>query len=243
MAGRTTGVGGERPPVLAGQHAPAERRPGDEARAERLDGRHHVALDLSLEQRVLHLHRGELGVTVRPELRGGVARLPCRVVRQADVPRPPARECLAHRRDGLLERGVRIWRLDEEEVHVIGAEPLERGVERAEQPAPRRVDDTPGRRRADPALGAQDDLVAGDDRAEQGADDLLARTGRIGRGCVDERPSGLAEVLELLRRVLRVRVQSPRHRAEPEHRDVQTRSTHAALFHGRQRTCRACPGL
>ena len=97
--GAAARVGGRAVPVLAGQHAAAQRRPGQQAEPERRGGRHDLALDAALQQRVLDLG-GHQRRPARPRplpgrrLRG----LPAGVVRDPGVagpagarPRGPAR--------------------------------------------------------------------------------------------------------------------------------------------------------
>ena len=78
------------------------RPSGDQASTpepERLGGRHHLALDAALEQRVLDLGRRQPGPARRRQLvRRGLRRLPAGVVGDADVAGPAGRDGVVQRR-------------------------------------------------------------------------------------------------------------------------------------------------
>ena len=81
--------------------------------------------------------------------------------------------------------------MDLPQVHVIGAEAVERGVQRREQRPPRRVWGIVGTGHA--RLGRDDDLVAREDIGEEPAEYALTGTIPVGRRGVDEGASSLDE--------------------------------------------------
>ena len=163
-------------PVLAGQHAAAQRRPGQHAEPERRRGRQHLALDAALQQRVLDLGRrpaapGRATACCQVTARAG---LPAGVVRDADVPRPAGRDRVVQRRQRLLQRtssrpGVHLPQVD-----VVGAQPAAASRPGRRSSAPREVSTTRSPvRRGDAGLGREHQLVAVDHVAEQRADQPL----------------------------------------------------------------------
>ena len=73
----------------------------------------------------------------------------------------------------------------------------------------------------DAGLGREHDLVAGDDVAEQRAEQLLGGAVAVAGGGVDERAAGLGEGDQLVARLVLVGVPTPRHRAEAEPGDPE----------------------
>ena len=109
----------------AAEEAAPERRVGDEADAELAQRRQDLRLDVARPQRVLGLHRGDRvdGVRAADRLRRGLA--------QPDVADLALGDELGERADRLLDRRARVDAVLVVEVDVIGAQALQRALDRA----------------------------------------------------------------------------------------------------------------
>ena len=85
---------------------------------------------------------------------------------------------------------------------------------------------------ADAGLGREHHLVAGDDVADQRADQLLGRAVAVSGGGVDERAAGLGEGDQLVAGLVLVGVTAPGHRAEAEPGHLETGGAEGTLLHG-----------
>ena len=119
------------------------------------------------------------------------------------------------------------------QVDVVGAQPLQRPVQRVEQGPPRGVHDpfagTPG----DAGLGGEDQLLAVHRRAQQAADHPLRLAVAVTRRRVEQRAAGLEEDVELVAGLVLVGVPAPGHRAQGQPADLQAGPAQPALLHGR----------
>ena len=109
----------------AGEKAAPERRVGDEADPQLAAGRQDLGLRVARPERVLGLHGGDRMDGVRAADRVG------RGLAEADVAHLALLDELAHRADRLLDRNVGVDAVLVVEVDVIGAQPLQRAVDRA----------------------------------------------------------------------------------------------------------------
>ena len=230
---RRAGVGGRAAAVLAGEHATAERRPGEYAEPEGLRRRDRLRLDRPVEQGVLDLvGRQRRPTRDRPLPGGRLGGLPAVVVAHADVRRTPARHGVVEGAQRLLEWSVVDPGVHLPQVDVVDAEPLERGVQGADQVAAGGVGVALALAPPDAGLGGQHDLVALADVADEGADQPLGVTVGVARGGVDQRASGPDEGGQLLASLVLVGVAAPRHRAQAQARDGESRRTEEPLLHG-----------
>ena len=116
-------------PVLAGQHALAERRPHDLRDAVRPGERDHVALGLAVQQRVLRLRGDErCPAVLAAQVERGLD-LVGRPLAESDVARLAGPHDLVERLHRLLERRPGVVAMALVEVDVIRAQAVERGVD------------------------------------------------------------------------------------------------------------------
>ncbi len=126
VAGEARSLGGRlAAAVLAGEQAALEREERDVADPELAADRHHLGVVVAPHQAVVVLHRHDLGDPGRlPDLR--------RVdVREAEPPHLALVDELLHRGDRLRDRRHAVGAVVVVEVDGVGAEALERGVDRA----------------------------------------------------------------------------------------------------------------
>ena len=229
--------GGPRPArgavaILAGEYASAQRRPWEQAHPESPEGRQHLDLGPPGEQGVLDLRAGDRRAPGEGALPGGgLGRLPAHEVGHSGVARPPGVDGVVDRLQGLGQRccaeGVDLPKVD-----VVGAQPVQRALEVAQQRPPGGVDDALAVPDHEARLGGDHHLVPVAEVLDQPADDPLGVTGPVGRRRVDQRAAGLAEHLQQPPRLLGRGVAAPGHRAEPESGDPQAAGPDQASFHG-----------
>jgi hypothetical protein len=129
---RDPGAVGKRPggPVPPGQQPVAEWRPGGHGQLQRARHRQQVPLDGAFDQAVRHLQPGEPGPAAQVGERHGLRHLPGRSVRYADVKYLPGVDQVIERADDLLHRGELVAAMHPVDVDVVGAQPLEAGMQR-----------------------------------------------------------------------------------------------------------------
>ena len=110
--------------IVAGEEPAAQRRVGHEPDAELAQQRQHLRLGVARPQRVLRLQRGDRvdGVGAADRVRPGLG--------QADVADLALGDELGQGADGVLDRRVRVDAVLVVEVDVVGAEPLQRTLDR-----------------------------------------------------------------------------------------------------------------
>jgi len=118
----------------------------------------------------------------------------------------------------LLDRRAHVEGMDEVEVKPVGAEPLQAGLDPADDVSAREascIDVGPGRVED---LRAEDDFVTavGDERSE----DFLRRAVTVGVCGIEEVDPGFADPMEHFRRRLLVRLGAEGHRPEAERRHL-----------------------
>src|SRR4051794_14670889 len=233
VVGRAPGVGRGGRAVLAGEHAPAERGPRDQADPVVLGGRTDLALEPALQQRVLH-HRAHDG---RGELLGplqlrGRGELPARVVRHPGVADLAAGHRVVDGRERLLDvhRGVPGVQLPQ--VDVIDTQPAQRTLERGEQRAPGRAAAERALVAAGDRLGGQHEVLPGHEVVDQRAQDPLGLAVVVDVGGVDERAAEVGERDELVGRLVGVGVLTPGHRAQTDPGHAQPALPEVSLLHG-----------
>jgi hypothetical protein len=132
--------------------------------------------------------------------------------------------------EGLLQRGGRVVPVHLPQVDVVGAEPAQRRVQRAQQVAARAVA-AAVTVRSQAGLGGEHHLVARHEMVEQRADHRLGVAVAVHVGGVDRRAARLQIELELGSGVVGVGVASPGHGAEGESGDRQPASAERSLLH------------
>ena len=164
--------------ICAGEEAVAERRVGHEADAELAQQRQQLGLRVAGPQRVLGLQRGDRvhGVGAADRVGAGLG--------QADVADLALGDQLGQRADGVLDRGVRVDPVLVVQVDVVGAEPLQRALDRGADVGRAAVEDAGAAAgvRDEAELRRQHDLVAA--ALDGPADELLVDgRGRRSRRC------------------------------------------------------------
>ncbi len=187
---RRGGVPGPRQP------APRQRAPRDHADALVGAEREHLPLGFSVDEVVVVLHRYEPGPAVQVGQVQGLGELPGVHGRGSDVADLPGLDRVVQRLKGFLDGGVVVPAVDLVEVDVVGAQSLQGGVELGED----RLAGQPGAVRAGahphPDLGGENDLVAPGEVLDRLADDLLAASGAVSIGRVEEVDAGLKGLLD-----------------------------------------------
>src|SRR5205085_12423540 len=117
--------------VLAGEEAARQWEVRNQAESELLERRNELGLDVTLQQRVLVLGRDERRPATRVCEAVGSAHLGGGEVRRADVTHLACFDELFERAEGLLDRRDAVGTVVLVEVDVVGAESLERAVDRA----------------------------------------------------------------------------------------------------------------
>ena len=174
-------------------------------------GGHHLVLDAAVEQRVLHLRRDQGRPAGHGALPGRALRgAPAGPVRDADVRRPPGAHRGVERRERLLDRGRVGPDVHLPEVDVVDAEPAQGEVEAAEQVAARGVHHPGAAAGAEPGLGRDHHVVAGDHVTEQPAEQLLRRAAAVRVRGVEQRAARVDEGGELLAGLVLVGLRCPR---------------------------------
>lgn len=215
--GRAPGAGRGALPVLARQHAPAQRRGRQQPDPQVQRGGQHLPLDAALEQRVLHLRTGQPGAHPgRGELPGGgLGQLPAAEVRHARIPDPAGRDGQVHRLERLLQRGLRVEGVDLPQVHVVRAEPLQGGVKGGQQVPARAVEAAVGVRDV-ARLRGDDQILARHQAADEPPEQVLGLPAPVHIGGVHQGAARVPEGLELFGGVVLVRVPAPGQGAEPD---------------------------
>ena len=212
-----------------GEEAAAERGVGDEADAELAQRRQHLVLDVAAEQRVLALDRGDGVDGVRAPDRVG------RRLAEPDVADLALLHQLGQRADGLLDRRVRVHAVLVVEVDVVGAQPLERALERLPDVLRRAVEAAPGGAvglRLDAELGGDDDLVAA--AGERAAEQLLVVVRAVQLGGVEEGDAELDRPVQRGDRLVGVGLAvegGHAHAAEAEGGDGESAGSQLSLLH------------
>ncbi len=109
---------------LAGQETVTERRVGNEADAQLTQQRQQFGLRVAGPQGVLRLHGGDWVNGVRAANRSGAS------LRQTNVSDLALGDQLGQGACGVLDRGLRIDPMLVVQVDVVGAEPLQRALDR-----------------------------------------------------------------------------------------------------------------
>ena len=147
--------------------------------------------------------------------RGGVRRLPARVVRHPDVARPPRRHRPLQRRERLLDRRRRRSTCGPARGRRGRAEARQRRVELAQQRPPGGVDHPLAGAAGDAGLGADHHVVAGDaGRRGSAPSELLGGAVGVAVRRVDQVAAGGQERPQLVAGVVLVGGAAPGHRAE-----------------------------
>jgi len=121
------------------------------------------------------LHGGEPGPPVALGRVLGLGELPGEHAARADIAGLARRDHLVQRRHRLLDRGVIVPPVDLVQVHVVGTEPPQRGVDRGEHVLAAQPSVVGARAHREEDLGGQHVvLTAAEDPAERAAGDLLA---------------------------------------------------------------------
>ncbi|GAB3936978.1 hypothetical protein GCM10027614_14360 [Micromonospora vulcania] len=118
-----------------------------------------------------------------------------------------------------------------EEIDMVGAEPAQRRVQGTQQ-MPTGAVAASAAARAQPRLGGDQQLVAGDERAQQRADHRLGVPVAVHVGGVDQVAARVQVTLQLGGRIVGVGVPAPRHGAEREPGNRQPASAERSLLHG-----------
>src|SRR6266511_879338 len=231
----------------AGQQAPRQRAPRDQPDPEVQAERDHLPLLLPVGQVVVVLHRHETGPAMQPRGVLRLGELPRVHAGGADVAGLAGAHHVVQRLHGLLDRGARVEPVDLVQVHVVGTEPAQGAVDRAQdvlagQPA--LVWARPHRREH---LGGQHVVLALREQAgQQAPGNLLAHTAGVHVSGVEEHhallgglaDNGLAGVL--VEHPVAPRPVAVAHHAEADPRDLdpggaQTRVLHQAASSWRSR--------
>ena len=233
LGGGPAGLDGRLVPVLAGEQSPAQRRPGQHPHAECLGGRQDLPLHATLQQGVLDLGAHH-GAAARPgPLPGGrLGGLPAGEVADPDVAGAPRGDGGVGRRQGLLERGGLVPGVQLPQVHVVDAEPLERGVERGQEVAPRRAAPHRAGMRATDGLGGDQHVGPRDDVGQQVPESALAVAVAVHVGRVDQGSAGVDEVRRAAARPRPRRCPGPTSSCERQSRHHQAASPELTLLHG-----------
>src|SRR5438132_306523 len=123
--------------VFAGQQPIGERRERDQPEPVRLDDRHQLIVEFTLQQIVALLARD---IAFEAEMDRGPLRLddlPGRQGRAADVAHLALPHEIVERAQGLLDRRLRIGDVLPVEVEIVGVEAFEAGLDRAHDVVPR----------------------------------------------------------------------------------------------------------
>ena len=144
------------------------------------------------DERVLDLvgHQGHPGLL---EQGHGASGLPPAEVGDPDVARAAGVDRPLQGRQGLGQRGLVGPGVHQPQVDVVGPEPLERGVELAQQAVPGGVDDAVPGPAGDTRLRADDEVVTLHVVVDEPADDLLGGAVGVAVGGVDEVAAGVEE--------------------------------------------------
>jgi hypothetical protein len=236
IVSQSAGAGGRRlvAPVLAAEQAGVEREERQQAEPELLTGRHHLGLDLALEQAVPVLRADERGQVAGPGGPVGVGDLPTGEVGVAQVAHLARADQVVEGGQRLLDRGGRVGLVQLVEVEVVGLEPAQRGLDRAH-------DVPPGAAGAevvavDPLhvhaeLGGQHDVVA--PALEGGAEQLLrgAVRGAVDVRGVEQRYPGVERRIDDLAGAVRVELAAEVVAADADNGHDQARRTQSAVAH------------
>ena len=195
-----------------------------------------LALHVARDERIFELHRDRPGHTPLDGDRRGLHRQPRRHVGQAVIADLAGTHEVAKRLDDLLDGGHAVPDVHPVQVDVVGAQPLERGIERAvdvlgASPACVRVATADlgrrqrARRAVEGELGGKDDLIARAAVGDEPADQRLALAAGIDVGGVDEIAAGITIGIEDRPRCRLVRApfaMTEGHRPQGERTDDET---------------------
>src|SRR2546428_118985 len=163
--------------MLAGEEAASHRVVSDHAQSLLRAEREQLALDLAVEKVVAGLHAGEARQTANLASPQRARHLIREVVRAADVTRLARAHHVVERAQALVDRRRRIGMVELVEVHVVGAKPAQRALDR--------VEDVLAREPLVPGAGAHGaEALGGDDEVptaslEPATEDLLRAPNRI----------------------------------------------------------------
>ena len=151
---------------------------------------------------------------------------------------------VAERRQRLLDVGARIGAVDLVEVDPVGAQPPQRVLDRAHDPAARAALLVGVLAHRAVELGGEDDVVA-PAAGERLADDLLGLALPVDVGGVDEVDPGVERRVDDPDRlvVIGVAPRAEHHRAEAELADGDAGASQLAMLHGCSSSPRHCVGL
>lgn len=170
--------------VAAGEQAHGKRAPHQNAQAVAVADGQDLPLDGAVEDGVGRL----LGTrAVQPAPLGhplGFDDFRSRQIRGADRPDLPGPHEVGERGEGLLDIGVRVGVVDLVKVDVVGPQPLQRSLDRLDDPTPGTAAAVGALAHRSVELGRQHDLVAAS--LECLSDDLLGLAVAVHIGGVDE---------------------------------------------------------
>jgi len=211
---------GDCPLILAGEPAPAERRPGEGPdTAVHAEG-NHLELYLPAEEVVLRLQRNNWGPAVVFRSDDGSLQLPCEKVGHADVADFSCPDEAVESFQGLFDWRPRVPGMDLVEIDSFDPEPPQAGVDGAFEMDSARPAVGGVIAHCEPCLGGDSDPFDTAPLRQPAADDLLGCTAGVDVCGVDERPAGLEVGVEDCVRGLLIRLMAEGHRPQSEYADL-----------------------
>ena len=184
------------PADLAGQEAFAQRSPDQRADVLIERQRHQFVLRLAGLRRVVDLLADRLDHAMRLGLAERLHHLPAGVVGRAPIAYLAAGDQMMHRLERLLDGSDAIPVVQLVEVDVIGAQPLETGLDGANQVVARGAGSVGVIAQRASALGGEDDVVAL--AAQRLAGNFFRQPERVEIGGVDQVDAGIEGDIEQL---------------------------------------------
>src|SRR6187402_1019711 len=187
---------------LAGQAAPAERAPHHQPDTLIDPERHQFMFVITPDQRIITLIGDVAGETIFVRLGEALHEVPAGEIGRADIADLARADQVVERAQRLFDRRQRIEAVHEIQVDMIGLEPLEACLDRADQMETRRTGIVGPGALAEAGLGRDQGLVAL--ALERRTQNLLRRTFRIDVGGVEQgdarieadvdQPAGLIDI-------------------------------------------------
>ena len=174
-------------PVLARQQARGQREERQEAQAEVVAGRQHLAFHVALQQRIEVLGRDEAGLAGRAPV--GVGDLPAAVVGVAEVADLALGDQVVQRPQGLVYRGVGVRLMVLVEVDVVGVQAAQAVFDRLQNPLARPAALFGVLADLHPEFGGQHDFMAA--LAQRLAEEFLRLRPAIDVGGVEQGDPGV----------------------------------------------------